>query len=148
GPARRSPPGHGKQPGRDHSRLGCPGRAARSFPRLRRPVEPCGAPASGEKRSRPAAGCTGTVLDGDEVSPGFAGAGTQARAARCRCAMNGTLSYEEALLFMADAQLYQRIDVTGLWQGWRICGRCLVSPDGERISPERLRGLAWSMDAE
>jgi len=62
--------------------------------------------------------------------------------------MNGTPSYEEALRFMADAQLYQRIDLTGPWQGWRIRGRCLVSPDGDRISPERLRGLAWRMEAE
>lgn len=29
------------------------------------------------------------------------------------------------------------------WRGWRLAGRMLVSPDGDRISPERLRGLLW-----
>jgi hypothetical protein len=31
----------------------------------------------------------------------------------------------------------------GEWAGWRMAGRCLVSPDGDRISPERLRGLLF-----
>ncbi|MFC7300202.1 DUF3653 domain-containing protein [Cognatiluteimonas weifangensis] len=31
----------------------------------------------------------------------------------------------------------------GPWAGWRMAGRVLVSPDGDRISPERLRGLLW-----
>lgn len=29
------------------------------------------------------------------------------------------------------------------WAGWRFSGRLLVSPDGDRITPERLRGLLW-----
>jgi len=31
----------------------------------------------------------------------------------------------------------------GPWAGWRMAGRVLVSPDGDRITPERLRGLLW-----
>lgn len=34
------------------------------------------------------------------------------------------------------------------WSGWRIAGRELVSPDGQRVSPERLRGLLFRQDAE
>lgn len=29
------------------------------------------------------------------------------------------------------------------WNGWRFAGRFLVSPDGDRMTPERLRGLCW-----
>lgn len=31
------------------------------------------------------------------------------------------------------------------WNGWRFTasGQQLVSPDGDRITPERLRGLLW-----
>lgn len=29
----------------------------------------------------------------------------------------------------------------GPWAGWRMAGRVLISPDRDRISPERLRGL-------
>lgn len=29
------------------------------------------------------------------------------------------------------------------WHGWRFAGRFLVSPDGDRMTPERLRGLCW-----
>lgn len=35
------------------------------------------------------------------------------------------------------------IDLTGNWCGWRLRGRHLVSPDGERITQERLSGLLW-----
>lgn len=55
---------------------------------------------------------------------------------------------EEALQFMADAQLYQRIDLTGAWSGWKVRGQYLVSPDGERISPQRFRGLLWRDEME
>ncbi|WP_202843423.1 DUF3653 domain-containing protein [Luteimonas saliphila] len=36
----------------------------------------------------------------------------------------------------------------GPWDGWRLAGRELVGPDGDRISPERLRGLLWRQQAE
>ena len=29
------------------------------------------------------------------------------------------------------------------WAGWRMAGRELVSPDGDRISSERLRGIMF-----
>lgn len=31
----------------------------------------------------------------------------------------------------------------GEWAGWRLAGRYLVSPDGDRISPERIRGIIF-----
>jgi hypothetical protein len=34
------------------------------------------------------------------------------------------------------------------WLGWKQRGRYLVAPDGQRISPERMRGIMWRMDAE
>lgn len=36
-----------------------------------------------------------------------------------------------------------QIDLTGDWYGWRLKGRHLVSPDGDRLTQERLRGLLW-----
>lgn len=36
----------------------------------------------------------------------------------------------------------------GPWAGWRLAGRELVSPDGVRLSAERVRGLAWRQEAE
>jgi len=36
----------------------------------------------------------------------------------------------------------------GQWAGWRLAGRDLVSPDGDRINPQRLRGLLFRQDAE
>lgn len=40
------------------------------------------------------------------------------------------------------------VDLTGPWVGWRMRGRDLVSPDGDRITPERLRGLVFRQRAE
>lgn len=36
----------------------------------------------------------------------------------------------------------------GPWSGWRLAGRDLVSPDGLRLPPERVRGLAWRAEQE
>jgi hypothetical protein len=33
------------------------------------------------------------------------------------------------------------IDLTGAWQGWRIRGGVLISPDQDRITVRRLHGL-------
>lgn len=45
----------------------------------------------------------------------------------------------------ARAQYSERIlgniALVGDWKDWRFKGRDLVSPDGHRISPERLRGV-------
>lgn len=29
------------------------------------------------------------------------------------------------------------------WLGFRFAGRWLIGPDGDRITPDRLRGLLW-----
>lgn len=39
--------------------------------------------------------------------------------------------------------MHDHIDLQGDWTGWRLRGRHLVSPDGERITQERLSGLLW-----
>lgn len=46
------------------------------------------------------------------------------------------------------SQLHERLvhnntPLYGPWAGWRMAGRVLVSPDGDRISPERLRGILF-----
>ena len=43
-------------------------------------------------------------------------------------------------------QLYERViygktPLFGPWAGWRMTDKYLISPDGQRITPERLRGL-------
>ena len=43
--------------------------------------------------------------------------------------------------FMVDAVLYQRVDLTGPWKGWKIRGQYLVAPDKERIPVRELIGL-------
>jgi hypothetical protein len=50
---------------------------------------------------------------------------------------------EEAMRFMFDFLASNHIDLAGPWCGWRLRGRDLVSPAGDRLSPERLAGLAW-----
>lgn len=35
------------------------------------------------------------------------------------------------------------LDLTGEWYGYRLRGHYLISPDGDRMTPERLRGLLW-----
>ena len=42
-----------------------------------------------------------------------------------------------------DRLIYNRTPLFGEWVGWRMAGRYLISPDGDRISPERLRGILW-----
>ncbi|WP_161809026.1 hypothetical protein [Stenotrophomonas humi] len=37
--------------------------------------------------------------------------------------------------------------LTGPWAGWRLAGRDLVAPSGERIPERRLRGLLWHAHA-
>ncbi len=33
--------------------------------------------------------------------------------------------------------------LTGPFAGWSVRGNYLVSPDGDRMTPERITGLAW-----
>lgn len=44
--------------------------------------------------------------------------------------------------------VYNRHYLPVPWQGWRFAGRDLITPEGVRISPERLKGLAWRVEAE
>lgn len=43
--------------------------------------------------------------------------------------------------------VHNKTPLYGPWQGWRMAGRELVSPDGTRFTTERLRGMAWQQDA-
>ena len=47
------------------------------------------------------------------------------------------------MAFMFDAQVKCRIDLAQEWAGWKLRGRCLVSPTGERISVTRLSGILF-----
>lgn len=35
------------------------------------------------------------------------------------------------------------VDLAADWAGWRLRGRWLISPEGDRINPQRLRGLLF-----
>lgn len=52
----------------------------------------------------------------------------------------------------ARAYYHELVDnhrtLTGPWTGWRLAGRDLISPDRQRINPQRLRGLLFRQDAE
>lgn len=39
------------------------------------------------------------------------------------------------------------VELSGPWAGWRLAGRDLVAPTGERFSERRLRGLLWRTEA-
>lgn len=47
-----------------------------------------------------------------------------------------------------DRTVYNRTALAGPWDGWRLADRFLISPDGDRITPERLRGLLWRQAQE
>jgi hypothetical protein len=49
--------------------------------------------------------------------------------------------HDEALHFMYDALVYSRVDFAGEWVGWRMRGRDLITPDGDRLSVGRLRWI-------
>lgn len=34
-------------------------------------------------------------------------------------------------------------DFTDEWIGWKLRGRYLITPDGDRLTPERIRGLGF-----
>lgn len=43
-----------------------------------------------------------------------------------------------------DEQILNHINLVAEWTGWRFRGKDLVSPDGHRINPQRLRAILWS----
>jgi len=44
--------------------------------------------------------------------------------------------------------VYNKTPLYGPWAGWRMAGKDLVSPDGDRINPHRLRGFLWTERAK
>lgn len=40
-------------------------------------------------------------------------------------------------------QVLSHLDLFGDWHGWKFRGKFLISPDGSRISRERLRGIIF-----
>lgn len=49
---------------------------------------------------------------------------------------------------LRDQLVHNHVSLNGPWAGWRLAGRELVAPTGERIPERRLRGLLWRQDAE
>lgn len=47
-----------------------------------------------------------------------------------------------------DRVVHNKTALHGPWAGWRMAGRELVSPDGDRFTTTRLRGLAFRLEAE
>ena len=43
-----------------------------------------------------------------------------------------------------EEQILNHITLVADWQGWRFKGKDLVSPDGMRINPQRLRSILWA----
>lgn len=41
-----------------------------------------------------------------------------------------------------------QIDLDGEWYGWKQRGRYLVSPEGDKLTLERMKGIAWRLDIE
>lgn len=47
-----------------------------------------------------------------------------------------------------DLHVYGRVDLVGEWQGYKVRGKDLVSPTGQRIPRRRLEGLLWRESME
>lgn len=47
-----------------------------------------------------------------------------------------------------ELRVYGKAELGGPWKGWRLAGRCLVTPEGLKLPVERVKGLAWRQDAE
>lgn len=41
-----------------------------------------------------------------------------------------------------------QIDLEGEWYGWKQRGRYLVSPEGDKLTLERMKGIAWKLHME
>jgi hypothetical protein len=50
---------------------------------------------------------------------------------------------DQALNFMRQVLLHCDCDFTHEWEGWKLRGRDLVAPSGERINARRLQGLLF-----
>ena len=52
--------------------------------------------------------------------------------------------YGDALQFEYRVRVLGELDLEGEWRGWRLRGRWLISPAGDRINPQRLAGLLFT----
>lgn len=60
------------------------------------------------------------------------------RAVVCmHCQAESTEAHHERIV-------HNRMPLYGPWAGWRMAGRELGSPDGDRITPRRLAGVLWA----
>lgn len=50
---------------------------------------------------------------------------------------------DEAMNFMRQVLLHCDCDFAHEWQGWKLRGRDLVSPSGQRVNARRLAGLLF-----
>ena len=50
----------------------------------------------------------------------------------------------DALEFVYQVQVLGVLDLGHEWTGWRLRGRWLVSPAGDRINPQRLAGMLFA----
>jgi uncharacterized protein DUF3653 len=55
----------------------------------------------------------------------------------CHCQAEHTTAHRERIV-------HNRTPLYGPWSGWRMAGKDLVSPDGDRINPRRLAGILWA----
>lgn len=58
--------------------------------------------------------------------------------------MSRAPSEESALAFMRRVLVDCHLDLAQEWHGWKIRGRCIVTPDGDRVSHVRLQYLIQS----
>lgn len=47
-----------------------------------------------------------------------------------------------------DRTVHNITPLDGPWAGWRLAGKDLVAPDGTRVSPTRMRGILFRLEAE
>ena len=47
-----------------------------------------------------------------------------------------------------DRIVHNRCELHGPWAGYRLAGKDLVAPDGTRITPTRMRGILFRLEAE
>lgn len=59
------------------------------------------------------------------------------------CWPAGTQCPNDCAAALHDRVTRNHVALSGPWAGWRLAGRDLVAPDGQRINPQRLTGLMW-----
>ena len=54
----------------------------------------------------------------------------------------------DAAHFYYQAKVHNNIDLTRQWSGFKLRGRDLVAPDGQRITVQRINGILWRDEME